>query len=378
MCQQEYAAFKAELATSAAAVATSIAKIESFAIQYASETKEAKKVIVEPQQSYTTIAAQSASAVDLKALFDATKVEVEELKRRALEVEKKSADRKTKWELSRPKDMDPDIFNGKEEAWTKFKEDLMDYADAVHGGIKLQLDWTLKQKDEITEAVINRNPLSTLAEDWPLRFDLYKLLKRKTEATSEARKIVECVSDANGYEVWRLLGVRCEPQVGMKRLKELGELMMLQNKRCKSTAETAMIVLEIDRRKRIIAMVGGKPPDEDVCISILWLSMDAATRAHVTGKGVMESVTFTELRQIVQSYTNLIGSTTTSGRGGGVVAMDIGSIATVGDSSSEWPRERPQFAGGSIYPDGFAQEQGRSDSAAAVVVDLRRKRLASG
>ena len=95
--------------------------------------------------------------------------------------------------------------------------------------------------------------------------------------------------------------------------------------------------------------------DEDVCISILWLSMDAATRAHVTGKVDMESVAFTELRQIVQSYTNLIGSMTTSGRGGGVVAMDIGSIASVGDSSSEWPRERSQFAGGSIHPDGFAR-----------------------
>ena len=58
-----------------------------------------------------------------------------ELKRRALEVENKSSDKRTKWELSRPKDMEPDIFRGKEEAWSKFKEDLMDYADAVHPGI---------------------------------------------------------------------------------------------------------------------------------------------------------------------------------------------------------------------------------------------------
>ena len=36
--------------------------------------------------------------------------------------------------------------------------------------------------------------------------------------------------------------------------------------------------------------------------------------------------------------------------------MDIGSIASVGDSGSEWPRERSQFAGGSIHPDGFAQD----------------------
>ena len=106
-----------------------------------------------------------------------------------------------------------------------------------------------------------------------------------------------------------------------------------------------MIVLEIDRGQRIISMIGGKPPDEDVCISILWLSMDPTTRAHVTGKVDMESVAFGELRQIVQSYTNLIGPTTNSGRGGGVVAMDIGSIASVGD-------HKMSHVGGSFHPEG--------------------------
>ena len=46
----------------------------------------------------------------------------------------------------------------------------------------------------------------------------------------------------------------------------------------------------------------------------------------------MESVSFVALRQIVQSYTNLIGSTTDSGKGGGVVAMGMGFIASVGGS----------------------------------------------
>ena len=137
--QQEYVAFKAELATSAAAVASSIANQEAFAAKSTAEALEAKTVIVELQQSYNTIAAQAAPAADLRALFDATKTEVEEFKRRALEVEKKSSYKRTKWELSRPKDMEPDIFSGKEGAWPKFKEDLMDYADAVHPGIKLQL-----------------------------------------------------------------------------------------------------------------------------------------------------------------------------------------------------------------------------------------------
>ena len=85
----------------------------------------------------------------------------------------------------------------------------------------------------------------------------------------------------------------------MKRLAELGELMSLRDKRCKNTQETALIVLELDRRKKIIAMAGGKPPDEDVTINILWMSMDPSTKAHVTGKVDMDSVNYVELRQIV-------------------------------------------------------------------------------
>ena len=83
----------------------------------------------------------------VRAHHDATKAEVEDFRRRATEVEKNSSgDKKTKWELSRPKDMEQDIFHGKEEAWSKFKEDLMDYADVVHPGVKLQLEWTLSRR----------------------------------------------------------------------------------------------------------------------------------------------------------------------------------------------------------------------------------------
>ena len=103
------------------------------------------------------------------------------------------------------------------------------------------------------------NPIGSAAEDWELRYELHKLLKRKTEANTDARKIVECVEQSNGYEVWRLLGVRYEAQTGMKRLTELGELMSLRDKRCKNTNETVLIVLELDKRKKIIAMSGGKP-----------------------------------------------------------------------------------------------------------------------
>ena len=240
--------------------------------------------------------------------------------------------------------MEPTIFGSKEDHWPKFREDLMDYADAVHPGLRLQLEWVLKQKDEVTAASMRGNPLGTTEAEWELRAKLYMLLKIKTEATTDARKIVECVEQSNGFEAWRLLGVRFEPQAGMKRLAELGELMSLRDKRCKNTNETALIVLELDRRKKIIAEAGGKPPDEDVTINILWMSMDPSTKAHVTGKVDMDLVTYVELRQIVQSYTNLINSTSGRGKGNGVVPMDIGSIASVAETSagnvisdSAWP-----------------------------------------
>ena len=150
--------------------------------------------------------------------------------------------------------MEPDIFGGKEELWPKFREDLMDFADAVHPGITVQLEWTLRQREEITPPVMGADPIGSTADDWELRYELHKLLKRKTEANTDVGKIVECVEHSNGYEVWRRLGIRYEPQAGMKRLTELGELMGLRDKRCKNTNETALIVVELDRRKKIIAM----------------------------------------------------------------------------------------------------------------------------
>ena len=81
---------------------------------------------------------------EVRALYEATKTEVEDLRRRATEVEKKrSGDKKTKWEMSRPKDIEPGTFGSKEELWTKFREDLKDFADAVRPGLKVQLDWAL-------------------------------------------------------------------------------------------------------------------------------------------------------------------------------------------------------------------------------------------
>ena len=154
---------------------------------------------------------------------------------------------------------------------------------------------------------------------WNLRDDLYTVLKRK--AMSEARKIVECVEQTNGYEAWRLLGIRYEPQGGMRRMRDLTALTMLQSKRCKNASETMVVLLEIDRMRKKITEGGGSV-DDDVLVTTLWSTMDGQTRTHVSSKIDMELTKYLELRQAVMNFTNLV---TATGRGG-AVAMDIGSI----------------------------------------------------
>ena len=219
--QAEFVAFTAEVAATTASVAHSIKQLESFLSKTNAEATVAGTLIAELQNNYVAITVNAApcsaaiqsgvaaseqnaevAIAEVRALFDATNTEVQELRRRATEVEQgNKGDRKTKWEMSRPKDLEPSAFGSKEERWPKFREELMDFAEAVHPGLKSQLEYTLRQKEEITSFVMKGNPLGSAEDDWELRHEVYKELKRKTEPNSDARKIVECVEQSNGFEV---------------------------------------------------------------------------------------------------------------------------------------------------------------------------------
>ena len=176
--QAEFNAFKAEVTASATAVAASIQRLESVVAKSNADAAAASAVIAELQNNYSTISLQAApwsaaiqaevaaseakatgALQEVRALYEATKTEVEELRRRASEVEKKSSgEKKGRWEMSRPKDMEPSSFGSKEEQWPKFREDLMDFADAVHSGMKVQLEWTLRLREEVAQTVLEANP----------------------------------------------------------------------------------------------------------------------------------------------------------------------------------------------------------------------------
>ena len=125
-------------------------------------------------------------------------------------------------------------------------------------------------------------------------------------------------------------------------MKEVSDLTQLQNKRCKNAAETALILLEVDRRKRLIEEIGGQEPSNDTLVSVLWMSMDTASRNHISGKLDVAEVLYPDLREALMKHTSLVGATSGSG-GRSPTAMDVSAIATVttdGEEKDEQPQQQ--------------------------------------
>ena len=68
------------------------------------------------------------------------------------------------WQLSRPKDMEPSEFSGKEEDWLRWKDSTEDYVDTVHPGMKQVLHLAAKANSQVS----SRIKLNITEEEWNL------------------------------------------------------------------------------------------------------------------------------------------------------------------------------------------------------------------
>lgn len=75
----------------------------------------------------------------------------------------------------------------------------------------------------------------------------------------------------------------------------LAELNHLQNKRSNNAPETNLIVMEINRRKRIIEEIGADAPVNDTLVGVLWMAMDQATRTNVSSQIDAQAVVYSDL-----------------------------------------------------------------------------------
>ena len=174
---------------------------------------------------------------------------IEVLERAAAEGGKGKGGEKGGWQMTRPKDMLPDVLKSPSE-WAGWKDSVEDYAEKIRPGTKTLMKMVSKCKLTITESVVKTAVDGGLPESfnegqWEENTALYELLKLKTAPGTEARTIVTNAEREGGFEAWRNLSIMYEPQQGIRRMKEIAELSALQNKRCKNRQETSLILLDI-------------------------------------------------------------------------------------------------------------------------------------
>lgn len=84
---------------------------------------------------------------------------------------------------AKPIDWEPKEFPRKDEDWKPFKEEVEDFVDEISDRLVATLEYAAKQKTEVARDVQNKGGLG---ESWEKRQRIFKLLERKTLATSEA------------------------------------------------------------------------------------------------------------------------------------------------------------------------------------------------
>ena len=119
--------------------------------------------------------------------------------------------------------------------------------------------------------------------------------------------------------------MRYQPNIAIRRMKEIAELQALHTKRCKNPSETSLVLLEVDRRKRLIEQIGGQAPSNDTLVGVLWSTMDSGTKTHVSGRITdVSEVGYAELKTAIMKHASLMEATTTKAPN----AKDIGAIGS--------------------------------------------------
>ena len=138
------------------------------------------------QQQAVIIAELQKQQQQLEQLYQATSNELSTIKTK-LAAPRTEFEKKGGWQLNRPKDMEPNHFSGKDEEWSKWKEEIEDFMDAVHPGLK----WTMAASSKLLERIDATScekdgnehalfPGGSGGEMWLRASEVFALLKRKT------------------------------------------------------------------------------------------------------------------------------------------------------------------------------------------------------
>ena len=188
---------------------------------------------------------------NLQKLYEVTSNELEGVKERLDEVEKKGH-HTGKGKFLNPKHMLPRTLD-KQEDWKQWKSEVEDYCEVVMYGTKEILEEIRNKKSGIEEADVK-------VTWWNIRADIWRLLKRFT--SGEARRIITSVNKDNGFEAWRRLHQQYEQGSAMKEAVARSQFTGMVNKRAKTPKETRTLMVELEDKAKQIEEITGEAIEE--------------------------------------------------------------------------------------------------------------------
>ena len=141
-----------------------------------------------------------------------------------------------------PKEFDGDITN-----WKRWKEEVTKFFDEEHEGMKAVMDEVAKNGGPITEEVLQqafKNNPAAVGDKLQKWKHLYRALEKLT--SGEAARVISTVRAENGFEAWRQLHLRFEPELEAQKNTVLYDLHSIEA--AKSIEDTKIKLVELKVR----------------------------------------------------------------------------------------------------------------------------------
>ena len=218
------------------------AKLATMEAEAGATTADLRQIVSEAKSKFDGIEAGLQSLyADAKLKFD----ELEALIKSCSTVGGHTANKKVNFLPD--KMMIPKVFEGDINSWKRWKEEVTKFFDEEHEGMKAVMDEVAKNGGPITEEVLQqafKNNPAAVGDKLQKWKHLYNALEKLT--SGEAARVISTVRAENGFEAWRQLHLRFEPELEAQKNTVLYDLHSIDA--AKSIEETKIKLVELKVR----------------------------------------------------------------------------------------------------------------------------------
>ena len=123
--------------------------------------------------------------------------------------------------------MAPTKFEGKDETWRKWQDNIVDYFDMQNAGMKAFLKSVEVESEALTDAWLEAKRVVYPASIMDDQVRIYRALKALTDG--EAHLIVQAVKDEDGFKAWKALHQRYGLSIAAKQAKAMSDVTSMVN-----------------------------------------------------------------------------------------------------------------------------------------------------